>query len=103
MLTEIRGLTLLFLSAPKDANAEANIEQHLESAKTAPPSIVTFMDIHNEPEGQLFILDGRTIDADGRTAACAVLALMSAYYVFALEYQYGVYMSDICRMSCSAH
>ena len=103
LLTEIRGLTLLFLSAPQDRDAEVNIEQHLESAKTAPPSAVAFMDSDNGPKGHLLILNGRAIDANGRTATCAVLALMSAYYVFALEYQYGVYMSDIGRMCCSAH
>ena len=97
------GLTLLFLSAPKDPDAEANIKQHLESAKTAPPSVVTFMDSDNKPKGHLLISDGRSIDANGRTAACGVLALVSAYYVFTLEYQYGVYMSDIWRMCCSAH
>ena len=48
LLTEIRGLTRLFLSAPKDPDAEANIKQHLESAKTVPPSVVTFMDSDNE-------------------------------------------------------
>ena len=91
LLTEIRGLTLLFLSAPKDRDAEANTEQHLESAMTAPPSVLTFIDSDNGPKGHLLILNGRAIDANGRTATCAVLALMSAYYVFALEYQYGVY------------
>ena len=84
LLTEIRGLTLLFLSVPKDPDAEANIKQHLQSAKTAPPSVVTFIDSDNEPKGHLLILDGRAIDANGRTAACVVLALMSAHYVFAL-------------------
>ena len=94
LLTESRGLTRLFLSAPKDPDAEANIKQHLESAKTVPPSAVTFMDSDNEPKGHLLILDGRVIDANGRTAACAVSALMSAYYVLALEYQHGVYTHE---------
>ena len=102
-LTEIRGLTLLFLSAPKDPDAEANIKQHLQSAKTVPPSAVAFMDSDNEPKGHLLILDGRAIDANGRTAACAVSALMSAYYVFALEYHYGVYTNDIWLMCCLVH
>ena len=105
LLTEIRGLTLLFLSAPKDRDAEVNIEQHLESAKTAPPSAVTFMDSDNGPKGHLLILNGHAIDANGRTATCAVLALMSAYYVFALEYQYGVYMSysGVCVVQHIGH
>ena len=51
-----------------------------------PPSVVAFMDSENEPKGQFLILDGCDINVNSRTMACVVLALMSAYYVFALEY-----------------
>ena len=75
----------MFLSAPKDPDAEANIKLHLKSAKRSPPSVVTFMD-GDEPKGHFLTLDGCDINVNGRTAACAMLALMSAYYVLALEY-----------------
>ena len=44
-----QGINSIVLSAPKDPDAEAKIKQHLESAKTAPPSAVTFIDSDNEP------------------------------------------------------
>ena len=70
-----QGINSIVLSAPKDPDAEANIKQHLESAKTASPSVVTFIDSDYEPKGHLLILNGRAIDANGRTATCAVFGV----------------------------
>ena len=81
LLTESRELTIL--SAPKDPDAEANIKQHLKSAKRVPSSVVTFMDSENKT---FLILDGCDINVNSRTAVCAVLALMCAYYVLTMEH-----------------